>query len=267
MEKIGLIAGNRKFPLLFAHAAKKRGFYVFAIAIKGDTSRSIGKVADEVVWLKISEYSRMFEIFKSAGISKVVMAGQISPGRLFSKEIMQDAQLRKILNEIKDKKADTIFGAIAKKMEASGLQLSNSISLMGDYLPAKGILSRREPSQREWEDVHFGIELAKEMGMLDIGQTVAVKERAVVAVEALEGTDNLIRRAGRIARRGAVIIKVSKPKQDLRFDIPVIGLGTIKNLVRIKASCLAIEAGKTIFIDRQKSLELSDSKNISVVAV
>lgn len=267
MEKIGLIAGNRKFPLLFAHAAKKRGFYVFAVAIKGDTSRRIGKVADEVVWLKISEYSRMFEIFKSAGISKVVMAGQISPARLFSKEIMQDAQLREILNQIKDKKADTIFGAIAKKMEASGLQLSNSISLMGDYLPAKGILSRREPTHGEWQDVHFGFDLAKEMGMLDIGQTVAVKERAVVAVEALEGTDNLIRRAGRIARRGAVIIKVSKPKQDLRFDIPVIGLGTIKNLVRIKASCLAIEAGKTIFIDRQKSLELSDSKNIAVVAV
>jgi len=267
MEKIGLIAGNRRFPLLFAQAAKKRGFYVFAVAIRGDTSRSIGKVVDEVVWLKISEYSRMFEIFKSRGISKVVMAGQISPRRLFSKEIMQDTQLRKILHEIKDKKADTIFGAIAKKMEESGLVLSNSISLMDEYLPKKGTLTKREPTHGEWEDVHFGFELAKEMGMLDIGQTVAVKERAVVAVEALEGTDNLIRRAGRIARGGAVIIKVSKPKQDLRFDIPVVGLGTVKNLVRIKAACLAIEAGKTIFIDRQASLELADQKGISVVAV
>ncbi len=267
MEKIGLIAGNRKFPLLFAEAAKKKGVYIVAVGIKGDTSPRLKKLVDKIYWLGLSDFSRMFEIFKAQGVSKVVMAGQVSPYRLFSREIEKDSQLKSLLEGIKDKKADTIFGAVAKKLSESGFDLISSATYMEDYFPAKGTLTHIEPSFAIWEDVYFGLDLAKEIARLDIGQTIAVKSKAVVAVEALEGTDNLIRRAGRISRGGATIVKVSKPKQDLRFDIPVIGLNTIKNLIRARVKCLAIEAGKTIFIDKKESLALAEKKGIAIVAV
>jgi len=267
MEKIGLIAGNRKFPLIFAKAAKMRNYYIVAVAIKGDTSPKLEKFVDKIYWLSLNEFSRMFEIFKSEGITQIVMAGQISPYRLFSKEIDKDAELKNILAQIKDKKADTIFGAIAERLKGLGFELLNSTTFIEDLLPQKGILTKREPNFNEWEDIYFGFDLAKEVAFLDIGQTVAVKDKAIVAVEALEGTDNLIRRAGKIAKGGFTVVKVSKPKQDMRFDIPVVGLNTVKNLVREEAMCLAIEAGKTIFIDRQISAELADKKGISIVAV
>lgn len=267
MEKIGLIAGNRKFPLLFSEAARKKGFSVVAIAIRGDTSPKLKKLVDKIFWINLKDYSRLFEIFKSEGVERIVMAGQISPRRLFSKEIDQSPQLKAILKQIKDKKADTIFSAVAGQLKDCGLELLNSTLFIEDYLPKKGVLTKKEPTLMEWEDIRFGTALAKEMGALDIGQTVAVKEKAVVAVEALEGTDNLIRRAGRMVRGGIVVVKVSKPNQDIRFDIPVIGLGTIKNLIRAKAACLAIEAGKTLFIDKEESIKLADKYGISLVAV
>jgi len=267
MEKIGLIAGNRKFPLIFAKAAKMRNYYIVAVAIKGETSPKLEKFVDKIYWLSLNEFSRMFEIFKSEGITQIVMAGQISPYRLFSKEIDKDAELKNILAQIKDKKADTIFGAIAERLKGLGFELLNSTTFIEDLLPQKGILTKREPNFNEWEDIYFGLDLAKEIAYLDIGQTVAIKNKAIVAVEALEGTDNLIRRAVRISGGGITVVKVSKPNQDMRFDIPVVGLNTIKNLVKAHAVCLAIEAGKTLFIDKDISIQLADKKGISIVAV
>jgi len=267
MEKIGLIAGNRRFPIVFSQEAKKRNYYVVAVAIKGDTSRILRKYVDKLYWVDLSELPRLFEIFKSEGINKVVMAGQISPYRLFSKEISKNAQLKSLLASIKDKRADTIFGAIAGKLREAGIDLISSTTFIDDFLPQEGTLTRREPSASEWEDVRFGLALAKEIAALDIGQAVAVKDKAIVAVEALEGTDNLIRRAGRISRGKMTIVKVSKPKQDIRFDVPVVGLNTVKNLVKSRASCLAIEAHKTLFIDQDASLSLADKKGIAIVAV
>jgi len=266
-EKIGLIAGNRKFPLLFAEAARKKGYSVVAIAIKGDTSSSLNKIADKIHWISLGDFVRLFEIMKKEGISKVVMAGQISPHRLFSKEVSNNHEIQDILRSIKDKKADTIFGAIAKKLEENGFELLSSTMFMEDYLPKAGRLTKKEPSPQEWEDINFGRGIAKEIAYLDIGQSVAVKHKAVIAVEALEGTDNLIRRAGKIAGKGMVIVKVSKPKQDMRFDIPVVGLNTVKNLIKIGACCLAIEAAKTLFIDQQASIRLADKKALAIVAL
>ncbi len=267
MEKIGIIAGNRKFPIVFSQAARSRGFSVVAIAIKGDTSRRLKKSVDKIYWLGLSEFSKMFDIFKREGISRVIMAGQISPHRLFGKEINRDPQLREMLAELKDKRADTIFGAIAAKLKSHGLELIDSTTFIGDLLPGKGTLTKKEPALEIRQDIHFGFELARHIGSLDIGQTVAVKHKAIVAVEALEGTDNLIRRAGRLARGGITVVKVSKPKQDMRFDIPVVGLNTVKNLVRANAACLAIEAGRTLFIDKEQAVRLADRKGISIVAV
>lgn len=267
MEKIGLIAGNRKFPFLFAQGAKKKGYYVVAVAIKGDTSVRLKPFVDKIYWIGLSEFSRMFEIFKEEGVGKVIMAGQISPRRLFSKEIYKDKELKKLLSELKNKKADTIFGAIADKLKEAGFELLNSTTFIKEFLPEKGTLTKQEPGFSGWENIYFGLGLAKSVAYLDIGQTVAVKDKAVVAVEALEGTDNLIRRAGRITRGGVTIVKVSKPNQDMRFDIPVVGLNTVKNLAKAKAACLAIEADKTLFIDRQESIKLANRHNISIVAV
>lgn len=267
MEKIGLIAGNRKFPLLFSEAAKKKGYYIVAVAIKGDTSVQLKKYTDKIYWLGLKDFSRMFKIFKAEGITKIAMAGQISPRRLFSREVLKDEELKGMLNSIKDKRADTIFLAIAQKLHGRGFELLDSTAFIKDYLPGKGVLTKRKPAFEEWDDIYFGMDLAKAIAYLDIGQTVAVKGKAIIAVEALEGTDNLIRRAGRIARSGAIVVKVSKPKQDMRFDIPVVGLNTVKNIVKSGVSCLAIEAGKTLFIDRDESIALANKRGVSIVAV
>jgi len=267
MEKIGLIAGNRKFPLLFAASARNKGYSVVAVAIKGDTSFAIRKLCDKVYWLSLAEFNRIFEVFKSEGIRNIVMAGQVSPFRLFSREINKSEELKQILAGLKDKKTDTLFGAVARKLEEAGFKLLDSTTFIEEHLPAKGTLTRSQPDFDTWEDVYFGLNLAKAVADLDIGQTVAVKAKAIVAVEAFEGTDNLILRAGKVGRGGIVVVKVSKPKQDMRFDIPVVGLKTIKSLIKAKARCLAFEAGKTLFIDKEKSLELADSRGISVVAV
>lgn len=267
MEKIGLIAGNRKLPILFAQAAKKKDCYLVAVAVKGDTSPRLKKFVDKLYWIGLSEFRRLFKIFKDEGITKVVMSGQISPARLFSKELKRNEEIRNLLASIKDKKADTIFGAVAEKLKESGLELLSSATFMEEFIPAKGTLTGKEPDFLLWEDIYFGFSLAKEIALLDIGQSVAVKDKAVVAVEALEGTDNLIRRAGRISRGGFSLVKVSKPKQDMRFDIPVVGLNTLKTLSRARARCLAIEAAKTIFIDKEASIQLAEKKGICIVAV
>lgn len=267
MERLGLIAGNRKFPLLFAEAAKQKGYYIVAVAIKNDTSRRLKSFVDKIYWIGLDEFRRMFEIFKNENISRVIMAGQISPRRLFSKEIEKDEELKELLASIKDKRADTIFGAVAQKLKKHGIELMDSTMFIRELLPARGTLTRLEPDSDTREDIYFGLTLAKAVASMDIGQTVAVKSKAIVAVEALEGTDNLIRRAGLITRGGATIVKVSKPKQDLRFDIPVVGLNTVKNLVKARARCLAFEADKTLFIDKKQSVQLAEKKGISIVAV
>lgn len=267
MRKIGLIAGNRKFPLLFAASARKKGCEIIAIAIKGDTSPKIKKLVDKVYWISLSEFGKMFDILKAEKVDGVVMAGQVSPHRLFGKEINKSRELKEILQNLKDKKTDTLFGSVAQKLEEAGLSLLDSTTFIEEYLPKKGTLTKCQPDFNAWEDVYFGLNLAKAVADLDIGQTVAVKQKAIVAVEAFEGTDQLIRRAAKLGRARIVIVKVSKPKQDMRFDIPVIGLNTIKNLVKAKAKCLAFEAGKTLFIDQKESVHLADKKGIAIVAV
>ena len=267
MEKIGIIAGNKRFPILFCEAAKRKNYYVVAVAIKNDTSRNLKNFVDKIYWIDLNEFPRMFDIFKNEGVKQIVMAGQINPYRLFTKEAEQSQEIKNLLRGIKDKRADTIFGAIAERIKESGLQLMDSTILIEDLLPKKGPLTKKEPNFDEWEDIYFGFDLAKSIAFLDIGQAVAVKKKAIVAVEAIEGTDNLIKRSGKIAGSGIVVVKVSKPNQDMRFDIPVVGLNTVKNLVKTRAVCLAIEAGKTLFIDKEQSIRLADRKGIAIVAV
>lgn len=267
MEKLGLIAGNRKFPLLVCEAARKQGVTVVAVAVRGDTSPRINALASSVHWLRLSEFSNMFEIFRAEGIRGVVMAGQISPRRLFSREILRDERLRGMIAHTKDKRADTIFGAVADMLREEGFELLDSTSYVKDYFPGAGVLTRGTPQADLSDDVSFGMRIAKAVALLDIGQTVAVKDKVIVGIEAFEGTDNLIRRAGRVAKKGITVVKVSKPNQDMRFDVPVVGLRTVKSCVRAQARCLAIEAGKTMFIDQTESIALANRKNLVIMAV
>lgn len=267
MPRIGLIAGNRRFPLLFASAAKKKSYSIVAVAFKGETHPAIGRLVEKTYWLRLDEFSRIFEVFKSEGITEVAMAGQISPRHLFRPQIRKNLQSKLLLDSLGDKRADTIFGAIAKKLQEQQITLVSSTLFLEDFLPQKGVLTKKQPEFCHWEDIYLGMGIAKEIAFLDIGQTVSIKDKAIVAIEALEGTDNLIRRAGAITRSGAIIVKVSKPAQDLRFDVPVVGLNTVKNLVRARAAGLAIEAKKTLFLDCQEALNLANRKNIFIVAV
>jgi UDP-2,3-diacylglucosamine hydrolase len=265
-DRIGLIAGNRRFPVLFCEEARKRGVSVVAVAIRGETSRRLASLVDTIHWLSLGEFERVYDIFHAEKITKVVMAGQISPRSLFSKQVKENKAIQELLNSIVDRRANTIFGAIANRLAAEGLSLIDSTTFLQPFVPKPGVLTRRKPSESEWSDIRFGLDLAKKVADLDIGLAVAVKNRAIVAVEALEGTDNLIRRAGRICK-GLVIAKAGRPAQDMRFDIPVIGLQTIKTLIGARVSCIGFEAGKTLIIDMQPAIDLADKKGLAVVAV
>ncbi|MBL7081506.1 MAG: UDP-2,3-diacylglucosamine diphosphatase LpxI [Candidatus Omnitrophica bacterium] len=265
--RIGLIAGNRRFPLLVAEQAKKKDYEVVVIALKGEASRLICRIADKVYWLGLGDFNQIYKIFKEEGVGDIILAGQISPYRLFKKEVRDNPDLKEILDSLYDKRADSIFGAIAQRLEQGGLHLLDSTLFLEDFLPKKSTLTKKTPNFNQWEDVNWGFSMAKKIASLDIGQSAAIKDKSVVAVEALEGTDNLIRRGARIAGQGVIIVKVSKPKQDMRFDVPVFGLHTIKNLINCKAAGIAVEAQKTLFIDQEEAVKLADKKGIFIVAV
>jgi DUF1009 family protein len=267
MKKIGLIAGNRRYPIILCQQAKDNGYSIVAIAIKKNTSWQIRYHASKVFWIDIFEFEKIFKIFSQESIRDVVMAGQINPYYLFNQKIMQNPNIKNFFKELQDKRAVTIFNFIAQKLTEGGFNVLDSRIFMKDFIPKRETLTNTQPDFELWQDIYFGWELAKRIAFLDIGQTVAVKNKAIVAVEALEGTDNLILRAGKLAGKGLVIVKVSRPNQDMRFDLPVVGLLTIKNLIKVKASCLAIEAEKTIFLDKDKAINLAQNKGLCIVAL
>jgi DUF1009 family protein len=266
MTRIGLIAGNGAFPLMFAREARRQGIRVVTAAVKGDASLLIHFTSDEVSWFSPGELKKLFAYFHAHDIRQVLMAGQVDPDNLFKKNVPVDDEFKALFNALADRRCDTIFGAIADRLKAEGMELLDSTFLIKDFLAPQGTLTRRAPSVDELSDIDFGIALAKQMGGLDVGQTVVVKGKAIVAIEAMEGTDRCILRGGVIAREGAVVVKTSKPRQDIRFDVPVIGPRTILSMKKAHAACLAIEAGKTIIIDRERTVALADKAGICIVS-
>ncbi len=266
METIGLIAGNGKFPLLFAREARRQNLKVVAAAIRGDTSFFLKFFVNQVEWFKVGELKKLFSYLKDRGVTRVIMAGQVNPKNLFDKSLTLNEEYKDLMKALEDRKADTIFRAIADKLKEHGLELLDSTFLLKDYLAPKGTLTRRGPTIQELEDITFGRTIAKAMGGLDVGQTVVIKEKAIVAIEAMEGTDRCILRGGAIAREGAVVVKMSKPGQDQRFDIPVVGPRTLQNMIRVNAKCLAIEADKTLIIDRDVCMKMANKSGITIVA-
>src|SRR3989338_1859794 len=267
VNRIGLIAGNGRFPIIFAEGARKKGVRVIAIGINEETSRDLEKFVNKIYWLGVGELEKLLKILKEENIRSVIMAGQVKHKLLFDNNIKIDKKMQFLLGGLKNKKTDSIIGAVARLLGMSGIKVLSSLTFLSDYLPRRGVLTARAPDERILQDIDFGRRIAKAVAGLDIGQSVVVKDKVILAVESIEGTDEAVRRAQRYGKDGVVVIKVTKPRQDMRFDVPVVGPDTIKLLQEVKAACLAIEAKKTLIIDKEETLRLAETSGISIVAL
>jgi DUF1009 family protein len=265
-EKIGLIAGKGQFPLLFAAAAQSRGLEVVAVAHQGETDPGLAPLVHQLHWVYVGQLGKVIRIFKSAGVRQAVMAGGISRGRLFQ-HFRPDLKALNLIRRVGAGKDDQILRAVAAELETEGITIVPSTLFLEEILAPQGNLSRRHPTAEEFTDIDFGFEVAKEIGRLDLGQCVVVRRQVVVAVETIEGTDETIRRGGRLTGPGTVVVKVSKPNQDLRFDVPAVGRETILAMREVKAAVLAIEAGKTLVFDRAEMVKLADQARIAILGL
>lgn len=266
-KTLGLIAGNGQFPLMFSREAKAQGYTVVAAGVKGDTSFLLRFLVPQCRYFYVGDLQKLFEYFRSHNVKQVLMAGQVSQRNLFNPSVKLDSRFQKLFNALQDHKADTIFAAVGDLLKQESMELIDSTLFLKKYLAVAGTLTARKPMEHEMNDITFGREIAKAMGGLDVGQTVVIKDKAIVAIEAMEGTDQTILRGGTIAQDGAVVIKMSKPNQDFRFDVPVVGPRTIQTMIKCKAKCLAIESGKTLIIDSDKTIRLANQAGIAIHSI
>jgi UDP-2,3-diacylglucosamine hydrolase len=275
-EKLGLIAGNGKFPFLVLDAARAQGYDVVVAAIKEETFPEIeSRNASAVHWLSLGELSKLIETFQKEGVRRAVMAGQVKHKQIFS-SIKPDWRLAKLLLSLGTRNTDSLLGAVAKVLKDEGITLENSTSLLEPLLAKSGVLTKRPPNEQESKNIDYGRKAANHLAQYDIGQTVVVAESACVAVEAMEGTDATIERAGQIMAslhseastlsRALTVIKVAKPNQDMRFDVPVIGVKTIEVMKKSGATCLAISASKCLLLDGDAIITAADQADISIIA-
>jgi UDP-2,3-diacylglucosamine hydrolase len=279
--KLGLIAGNGRFPFLLLDAARARGTEVVVAAIKEETdpemdARAAADVGVRVYWLSLGELSKLIETFHKERVAQAVMAGQVKHKQIFS-SIRPDWRLAKLLLSLRTKNTDMLLGAVAKVLADEGIELIPSTSYLEPLLAKPGVLTRRAPSEDETRDIAYGREVARAIAGFDIGQTVVVASQACVAIEAMEGTDAAVERAGALMRtledtasttldRTLTVVKVAKPKQDMRFDVPVIGTRTIETMQKAHATCLAIEAHRTLIFEFDNVLTIADAAGIAIVA-
>ena len=279
--KLGLIAGNGRFPFLILDAARAQGFAVTVAAIREETDPEINHraAADEKIivhWLSLGELSRLIELFHKEGVSMAIMAGQVKHKQIFS-SIRPDWRLAKLLLNLRTRNTDMLLGAVAKVLADEGIELISSTSFLEPLLAQEGVLTERAPTDEERKNIDYGMSVAKALAGFDIGQTVVVAAQACVAVEAMEGTDATIDRAGKLMQsmeeeastldRRLTVIKVAKPNQDMRFDVPVIGIRTIETMMQAGAGCLSVEAGRTLLFDREMLLMKANQAGIAIVAV
>jgi DUF1009 family protein len=262
---IGLIAGGGQFPLMVAEAARKQGLHVVAAAHLGETEPSLSEQVDDIVWIKLGQLGRLIKTLKKKGVNKALMAGSIGKRRMFE-NIRPDMRGLAVMSKLAIFHDDDILRAVARELAEEGIEIVSAASYVPGLVAPPGCLTKRRPRKTEKEDIDFGWEVAKELGRLDIGQCVVVRRKTVLALEAIDGTDETILRGGRLAREKAVVIKVSKPAQDLRFDLPSVGLETISVMSRVKASVLAVEAGKTLIFDKSEVIKYADGVGISIIS-
>ncbi len=276
MERIGLIAGNGKFPFLVLDAARAQGYEVVVAAIKEEAFPEIeSHGAASVHWLSLGELSNLIETFQREGVQRAVMAGQVKHKQIFS-SIRPDWRLAKLLLSLTTRNTDSLLGAVAKVLADEGITLEKSIWLLEPLLVKPGVLTQREPTEQERKNIEYGRAVARQLAQHDIGQTVVIAESTCVAVEAMEGTDATIERAGQIMRslhgdastlsRALTVVKIAKPNQDMRFDVPVIGLKTIDVMRAAGATCLTLDAGRCLLLDGEKILEAADAAGVAIIA-
>ena len=262
----GLIAGNGRFPFLVLEGARSQGIEMAVIALKEEASPELEKIAKRLHWVSLGELSKAIELMQGEGVKRAVMAGQVKHNKIFS-SIRPDWKLAKLLFALPRKNTDSLIGAVAKVLEEEGIQLVDSTMFLKPLLPEAGVLTRRAPSQQEAADMEYGLGIARHIAAKDIGQTVVVADSACVAVEAMEGTDETIARAARFANgRPLVVVKVSKPRQDMRFDVPVVGLPTVESMKMAGATALAIDANRTLLFDREKLIAMANDAGIAIQA-
>jgi UDP-2,3-diacylglucosamine hydrolase len=262
----GLIAGNGRFPFLVLEGARSQGIEMAVIALKEEAAPELEKSAKRLHWVSLGELSKAIELMHQEGVTQAVMAGQVKHNKIFS-SIRPDWKLAKLLFSLPRKNTDALIGAVARVLEDEGIRLVDSTHFLKPLVPEPGVLTRRAPNEHEAEDIAYGLGIARQISAMDIGQTVVVSDRACVAVEAMEGTDETIARAARIAGgRPLVVVKVSKPGQDMRFDVPVVGLPTLEQMKTTRATALAIDAGRTLLFDRAKLIQMADAAGIAIEA-
>ncbi len=263
MTPLGLIAGNGRFPFLVAAAARRKGRRVVAIALQEETAPELAGEVDEIHWVSLGQLGKAIAALRGAGVQEAVMAGQVKHRQIFS-DIVPDLKLVGVLARLAFRNTDSLIGAVAYALEREGISLRPSTELLADHLASEGPMTRRSPSGDERKDIDYGRAVARSLAGMDLGQTVVVKDRAAVALEAMEGTDEVIRRAGRIAGPGTVVVKMAKPRQDMRFDVPVVGPGTLLAMREAGARTLAVEAGRTLLLDKPALLAEADGDGVAV---
>jgi len=265
-EVIGLIAGGGRFPLIAADAARNRGLHVVAVAHVGETDPALSEKVDEMVWIRLGQLGHLMKVLKTKGASKTLFAGTIAKKKMFE-NIRPDLKGLAVMSKLAVFHDDNILRAVAAELSKGGIEIVPSTLYLPELVATPGCLTRRKPSRSEQEDIRFGWQVAKELGRLDIGQCVVVRRKTVLALEAIEGTNEAILRGGSLGREKSVVVKVSKPQQDLRFDVPAVGAETIRTMVRVKASVLAVEAGKTLIFDKKQMIKYADESGVSIVAL
>jgi len=265
-EKLGILAGAGRFPVYLAQVARKKGYRVIVIGPEGRLEPGIEDHADKVRTYRFARFGELLEVLKEEQIRQAMMAGKFEKRWLYQPGLELDDPALAMLKRIPDHQDDTLMNIVLNELTANGIEILDTISLIQDWLAPAGKLTEKEPDEKQWQDIRFGWKIAKGIGRLDLGQTVAVLDRAVLAVEAIEGTDQTILRAGQISP-GAVIVKVLKPGQSLKYDVPVAGLSTIESMIQARASVLALEAGACLIVEREEMIKLADQNGICLVGV
>lgn len=264
-KKLGLIAGTGELPKIIATEARSRGYTVIAIALDPLADGNLSSYVDKIKRVNVGKLGEIIDSLKESGVKEAVLSGKVPKSLLYKSKITPDLRAIKLLFSLKDRSDDSILLAIVKEIEKEGITFLDITSFSTSLLTPEGVLTEDGPTGDEWKDIAFGWRIAKEMGRLDIGQTVVVKNQAVMAVEAIEGTDEAIKRGGQLAGEGAVVVKVSKPNQDMRFDVPVVGLDTIKAMIEVGVRVLAVESRKSMILDREEIIREANKAGIAVV--
>ena len=268
METLGLLAGIGHLPVDVAQSAKKLGYKVIAIAVVADTDPELPENADVFYTINVGKVGKILQTLKQNGVKNVTMIGKVTKEVLYKNGVVvPDLTTIRVLASLPDRKDDTIMSAIVKLIEDAGMHVMDQTELIRPLLPEPGVLTKRKPTEQEWEDMRFGFRMAKELGRLDIGQTVVVKNRAVMALEAIEGTDACILRGGFLGKGGVIVAKTAKPAQDSRFDMPSVGTTTLTSMIHAGATGIVIEAGRTLLVDRKRTLAMAEEKGITIVSM